>query len=130
MRPYLAILSARFRLLLHYRAAALAGLGTQLFFGAVLVAVMRAFYRESDTVQPMNLGHVVSYLWLGQAFFSLLPWRGDPEITALVRSGGVAYELLRPVQLYTLWLARAVARVRPMVGKAARTFRNSHQSIA
>lgn len=119
MRPYLAILSARFRLLLHYRAAALAGLGTQLFFGAVLVAVMRAFYRESDAVQPMNLGHVVSYLWLGQAFFSLIPWRGDPEITALVRSGGVAYELLRPVHLYMLWLARAVAlRTAPVLLRA------------
>lgn len=119
MKPYWAIFSARFRLLLHYRAAALAGLGTQLFFGAVLVAVMRAFYREADAAQPLALGQVVSYLWLGQAFFSLLPWRGDPEIVAHVRSGGVAYELLRPVQLYALWFARAVAmRTAPVMFRA------------
>lgn len=119
MRPYAAILRARFRLLLQYRSAALAGLGTQLFFGAVLVAVMRAFYRESDAVQPMNLAHVVSYLWLGQAFFSLMPWRADPEIAALVRNGGVAYELLRPANLYALWFARAVAmKTAPVVLRA------------
>lgn len=119
MRPYLAILGARFRLLLQYRAAALAGLGTQLFFGAVLVAIMRAFYRSADLAQPMRLEQVVTYLWLGQAFFALLPWRGDPEVTALVRNGGMAYELLRPVHLYALWFARAVAmRVAPVVLRA------------
>lgn len=109
MKPYWAIFTARFRLLLQYRAAALAGLGTQLFFGAILVAVMRAFYRESDAVQPMNIAEVVTYIWLGQAFLALLPWRGDPEIVDLVRNGGVAYELLRPMHLYRLWFARAVA---------------------
>jgi ABC-2 type transport system permease protein len=119
MRPHLAILGARFRLLLQYRAAALAGLGTQLFFGAVLVAVMRAFYGSSDAAQPMNLAQVVSYLWLGQAFFALLPWRGDPDIVALVRNGGIAYELLRPVNLYGLWFARAVAmRTAPVLLRA------------
>jgi ABC-2 type transport system permease protein len=119
MRPYQAIFMARFRLLLQYRAAALAGLGTQIFFGVVLVAVMRAFYREADAVQPLDVGQVVSYVWLGQAFFSLLPWRGDPDITALVRSGGVAYELLRPVHLYGLWFVRAVAmRTAPVMLRA------------
>lgn len=120
MRPYRAIFSARFRLLLHYRAAALAGLGTQVFFGLLLVAVMRAFYHEADANQPMAIGQVVSYLWLGQAFFSLLPWRGDPEIAALVRGGGVVHELLRPTRLYTLWLARAAAlRTAPVLLRAA-----------
>jgi len=119
MRPHFAMLSARFRLLLQYRAAALAGLGTQLFFGAVLAAVMRSFYRSADVAPPMNLAHVVSYIWLGQAFFALLPWRGDPDIVALVRSGGVAYELLRPVNLYGLWFARAVAmRLAPVLLRA------------
>ena len=35
MRPYWAVLSARFRMLLQYRAAALAGLGTQVFWGLI-----------------------------------------------------------------------------------------------
>lgn len=110
MKPHLALLTARFRLLLQYRAAAFAGVGTQLFFGAVMVAVLSAFY-AADTRggHPLALGDVVSYLWLAQAFFSLQPWRADADVRALVTSGGLAYELLRPVDLYTWWFARAVA---------------------
>jgi len=110
MRPYWAALSARFRTLLQYRTAALAGVGTQVFFGYVLVMAYRAFYAATDTPQPIALVDMVTYIWLGQAMFGLLPWMTDPTVAALVRSGGVAYELLRPVDLYWFWYSRAIAR--------------------
>ena len=37
MRAYRAMMSARFRVLLQYREAALAGIATQLFFGVVII---------------------------------------------------------------------------------------------
>ena len=40
----------------------------------------------------------------------LFPWNVDPEIRGQIRTGGVVYELLRPVDLYFLWFARSVAR--------------------
>ncbi|MDA0335570.1 MAG: ABC-2 family transporter protein [bacterium] len=40
----------------------------------------------------------------------MFPWNVDPEIRTQIRTGGVVYELLRPVDLYGLWFARAVAR--------------------
>ncbi|HEX2573950.1 MAG TPA: ABC-2 family transporter protein [Polyangia bacterium] len=110
MKPLLAIFGARFRLLLQYRAAAWAGVVTQVFFGAVITAALSAFYAGAgDARQPLLLSQVVTYVWLGQAFFSLLPWRTDPEVREQVVSGGLAYELLRPVDLYALWFARALA---------------------
>jgi len=110
MRPLIAIISARFRLLLQYRAAALAGLCTQVVFGLIIMMVYQAFYRSApDTQHPLSIGQVITYVWLGQALLAMLPWNGDPEIRALVRSGGVAYELLRPVDLYIYWYARAIA---------------------
>lgn len=110
MRPLVAIISARFRLLLQYRAAALAGLITQVVFGLIIMMVFQAFYAtNSQTDHPLSLGQVITYVWLGQALLGMLPWNGDPEIRALVRSGGIAYELLRPVDLYVYWFARAVA---------------------
>ncbi len=39
----------------------------------------------------------------------LLLWRPDPESRSSLRTGNVAYELLRPVDLYGLWFARAIA---------------------
>ena len=110
MRAYLAVFSARFRALLQYRAAALAGLATQIFWGFIRMMIFAAFYRSTDAPQPMTLDEVITYVWLGQALLLLLPWRPDPDIRQLVRTGNVAYELLRPIDLYNLWYARAIAQ--------------------
>jgi viologen exporter family transport system permease protein len=109
LTPYAAVVGARFRMLLQYRAAALAGLWTQIFFGFVLLGVYEGFY-ASSAARPMAFDQVVSYVWLGQALLAMLPWNSDPEWREMVRSGSVAYELCRPVDLYALWYARSVAR--------------------
>ncbi len=106
---YRAILSARFRTLLQYRVAALAGIGTQLFWGLILVMVLEAFYRSSTASQPMTIGEVRTYVWLGQCFLLLLPWNVDRDIQAFIRSGAVSYELLRPLDLYNQWYVRVLA---------------------
>lgn len=110
MKAYRALLSAQFRTLLQYRAAALAGLFTQAFFGWVIVMVYEGFYRSTTTTPPLTYQQVVTYTWLGQAMLGLIPWNVDPEIRSLIRSGGVAYELLRPLDLYKLWFTRCLAR--------------------
>jgi ABC-2 type transport system permease protein len=112
VRPYRAVLSARFRALLQYRAAALAGLGTQLFWGLIRVMIFGAFYESSRAAAaPMSFAQVVTYVWLGQAMIRLLIWRPDADVQEMIRSGTVAYELTRPVDLYWLWYARSVANV-------------------
>jgi ABC-2 type transport system permease protein len=110
VRSYLALLSAQFRTLLQYRAAALAGLFTQAFFGMVIIMVYEGFYSSSTTTPPLTYAQVVTYTWLGQATLGLIPWNVDPEIRSLIRSGGVAFELLRPLDLYKLWFTRCLAR--------------------
>jgi ABC-2 type transport system permease protein len=120
LQPYRAIVSARFRMLLSYRAAAVAGVWTQVIFGLVLIMIYEGFYRSSSVAaQPMAFSQVVSYVWLNQALLAMLPWNADPDVRAMVRSGGVAYELCRPVDLYGLWYARAIAhRTAPTVLRA------------
>ncbi|MEQ8859830.1 MAG: hypothetical protein RIC56_14395 [Pseudomonadales bacterium] len=109
MRPYAAIVAARFQMLLQYRAAAFAGFVTQLFWGAIKVMVFVAFFESTSSAQPMTLPQVLVYIWLGQALLALLPWNVDPEIAGHVRSGAVAYELLRPLHIYGFWFARTLA---------------------
>jgi ABC-2 type transport system permease protein len=109
-RPYAAILSARFRTLLQYRAAAFAGAGTQLFWGLIRMMIFEGFYHSTTATQPMSLPQAVTYIWLGQAMLGILPWNVDPDVRGMIRTGAVAYELLRPVDLYALWYSRAVAQ--------------------
>ena len=71
----------------------------------------------------MSLSQAITYIWLGQAMLAMLPWNVDPEARALVRSGAVAYELLRPLDLYGLWYSRAIAlRLAPTLLRAAPMF--------
>jgi ABC-2 type transport system permease protein len=118
--PYTAVVGARFRVLLQYRAAAIAGVFTQLVFGMVLVMVYEAFYLSSTAdVQPMAFAQVASYVWIGQALLAMLPWNVERDLQAMVRSGAVAYELCRPIDLYGMWYARAVAfRTAPTILRA------------
>jgi ABC-2 type transport system permease protein len=109
MRAYLAILHCRFAALFQYRAAALAGLATQIFWGLVKVMVMTAFFAESTSAQPITLAQAAAFIWLGQALLQLLPWTIDKEIEEQVRTGNVAYELVRPLDLYWLWFSRSMA---------------------
>lgn len=109
MKPYLAVISARFRQLLQYRFAAIAGITTQLFWGYLHVMVFIAFYEQVGTSLPLTLEQAISYTWLVQSFLLLLPWNIDRDVEYMVRKGAVAYELIRPVDLYALWFARAFA---------------------
>lgn len=109
LRPYVAVFRARFALLLQYRAAALAGFGTQCWWGAIKIMVLAAFFRGVATT-PMSLRQTVDYVWLAQAFLMVLPWSADPEVARMVRTGDVIYERLRPLDNYAFWYARALAR--------------------
>src|SRR5947208_2695577 len=100
MRPYLAILATRFQLLLQYRAAALAGFATQLWWGAMKIFVLAAFF-QNTTRAPITLAQTITYVWLGQALLGILPWNIDPDIAQMAETGNVGYERLRPVDTYS-----------------------------
>lgn len=100
--------SARFKAGLQYRAAAWAGVFTQFVFGFARAMILLAFYRISPGGAGMDAAQAVTYVWLGQLFLRLLPW-GDGELDEEVRSGQVAYNLLRPVPLLGQFYARSLA---------------------
>ncbi|MDM0026577.1 ABC transporter permease [Variovorax saccharolyticus] len=118
LRPYRAAFASRFLQMLQYRTAALAGFGTQCWWGGIKVMVLAAFYGNAAADElPMTLAHAITYTWLAQGLLALLPWASDPEVAQAVRSGSVAYDRLRPVDAYGLWFVRSAgwiaARVLP-----------------
>jgi ABC-2 type transport system permease protein len=71
--------------------------------------ILDGFYRSTTHPAPMAMADVAGYVWLGQALLLLVPWRVDTDIREQVQSGTVVYELCRPLDLYGLWFARALA---------------------
>lgn len=109
MKAYLAILKGRLSILFQYRAAAIAGLMTQVFWGIVKVMILVAFYAQATESAPISLTQAMAFTWIGQALLQLLPWNVDKEIEAQIKNGNVAYELIRPLDLYWLWFCRSMA---------------------
>jgi ABC-2 type transport system permease protein len=81
--------------------------------------VFTAFFHASNHLQPMRMDQTITYIWLGQALFALLPWQVDTDVRDMIRSGTVAYEMARPVDLYIFWFMRAfAARTAPVLMRA------------
>ena len=95
---------------LQYRAAALAGMFTQFFWGFMEIQLYRALYAAHAEAFPMALGGLVSYIWLRQALLALLNcWTFENGLFEMIRTGDVALELCRPASLYGMWFARNAA---------------------
>lgn len=108
LRPYFAAFRARFQLMLQYRAAALAGFATQCWWGGIRLMVFAAFYGVQAAAAPISFADAVTYVWLGQALLAMQPWVADPEIGQAVRTGGVGYDRLRPLDAYGYWYVRTL----------------------
>ena len=111
MKQYISFFKLKFSVGLQYRAAAIAGLCTQLFFGLVFIMVYVAFYGSGDASNvDISLRQIITYMWLNQAFFALIYiWHRDNEILNMIRNGDVAYELCRPQNLYLMWFTRILS---------------------
>ena len=111
MSAYISVWRLRFINGMQYRAAAYAGMVTQLFFGLVFIMIFVAFYSHSSQEQPISLKDVVSYIWLQQVFLAfIMLWFRDNEIFQLITGGNIAYELCRPCGIYEFWFAKLLAQ--------------------
>ncbi len=109
MRAYVSFFRLRFLALLQYRSAAVAGLSTQILFGLVRVFIFIGFLSPDEAAAGVTVAQTVTYVWVGQAILGLLPWNLEPELARSVRSGLIAYELSRPLDIYSMWFARVLA---------------------
>ena len=107
MKAYLSAFRMRLLLELQYRGAVLGGIVCQVFFGLILIAVYRALYAGKPQAVPLS--HITSYVWLQQAFFRML-LASDPDLLDKIRTGSIAYDLCRPLNLYGFYYARILAQ--------------------
>ena len=95
---------------LQYRAAALAGMVTQVFWGGMNILMYHAFYESNPAAFPMTMEATAAYIWLQQAFLMLFAaWMIEHEIFDDILSGNVVYGLCRPIDVYDMWFVRGIA---------------------
>lgn len=104
MKQYFSLFRIRFINGLQYRAAALAGLATQLTWGIMSILAFAAFYRASPENFSMKFQDLVSYIWLQQAFLPILsPWPSGINAIESIVTGNISYDLARPLDIYNRW---------------------------
>ena len=104
---YFTVFKMRLRMELQYRGAMIGGIACQMFFGLILVALYRALYDSKPQTLPIE--SVATYVWLQQAFFRMM-LASDSELVDKIRSGDIAYDMCRPVDMYGFYYARIMAQ--------------------
>lgn len=69
----------------------------------------------------MEFSHLVSYIWIQQAFLALFaPWGVGGNAVETIVSGNIAYDLARPMDIYNRWFFETIAdRVSRMTLRSA-----------
>lgn len=110
MRLFWEITRLAFRRQLTYRAAAWAGLATNIFFGLLRAMVMIALFGARDQVAGMTVQDAIIYTGLTQAVIAYLMIFGWYAVMDSVHSGEIAADLLRPLGYLRFWLAVDMGR--------------------
>lgn len=111
MRGYIRYFKTMLITNLQYKTAAIAGICTQFFWGFLQIFIYQAFYEGAGQDVPMDFQNLVTYVWLQQALFALIYMRNkDSELTKSIKNGTVAYELVRPYNLYIWWYIKCISK--------------------
>lgn len=110
MRLFWELTKLSFQRQLTYRAAMLAGLATNLFFGLLRAAVMVALYGARTEVVGMSVRDVITYTALTQGIIAYLSIFGWYDLMNSVANGEVAADLLKPLSYFRFWLAQDLGR--------------------
>jgi len=110
---YVAVAVRAFRRYSTYTAATLAGIFTNCVFGIIISFTYIAVWRQNPDAGGYDVRDALTYVWLGQAMImTVAVWNGGAtdDLAERIRTGDVAIDLYRPVNLLGWWLATDLGR--------------------
>lgn len=110
MKTYISLFRIRLINNIQYRAITLGIFLSNLAWLFMELMAYVAIYKTTDTNLPMEFSQIVSYVWIKKIVMSLLVVvAADAEIYSVINDGSIAYELVRPIDLYGKWFCQAVS---------------------
>jgi ABC-2 type transport system permease protein len=110
IRLFWELIRVSFQRHLTYRAATLAGLLTNLFFGFLRASVLVALYGAQPEVAGISVQAAITYTGLTQAIIAYISIFGWYELMHSVYTGEVAADMLKPMGYFRFWLAQDIGR--------------------
>jgi len=110
-RVHWRLLVAGFRRQSTYRLAALGGLVANTTFGFLKVAILFAAVRAAGgDLEGYDVAAVSAYVWFSQAMLGSVNLTGRTDLAERIRTGDVAVDFLRPVDVQGAFVATEVGR--------------------
>ncbi|HET6855910.1 MAG TPA: ABC-2 family transporter protein [Streptomyces sp.] len=113
MRLYAVVAAGGFRRYATYRVATAAGVFTNTVFGFIMAYAYTALWDQRPQLGGYDLSQALTYVWLGQAMLMTAAMMGggfENELIERIRTGDIAIDLYRPVDLQLFWLAGDLGR--------------------
>ena len=104
MYSYFGIFKMNFKGELQYRAKALSGVVTQVFWGLMYIYLYTAFM-GGKVIDGFSIAQMTSYVWIGQAFLVIRFLDLPKNCAKEIENGNVCYKFVRPIKLYNQWFA-------------------------
>ncbi len=109
-RFYFEVARTAYRRQLIYRWANLAGLLTNIFFGAIFSYLLIALFHARPVAAGYDVQDALRYIWLVQAMVMVVLTFGWYELMLTIRSGEVVSDLSKPCDFYWYWFSREIGR--------------------
>lgn len=107
MRRYLSVAVAEFKRGWQYHYSAIMSMPLYFLRGLLSIAIICAF----SAAQRSNLTATSNYLWLINLFYPVVSaWVVDYDLNTMIKSGNVAYEYIKPLDIYSSWFTRLLSR--------------------
>jgi ABC-2 type transport system permease protein len=107
---YLAIAVKSFQRSLTYRAANVAGIVTNTFFGAIYVFVYVALLKDRGAVGGLDMRDAITYVIVSQSLLMAMSAFGNRDLSEAIIRGEIISDLCRPTDFYLLWAAIDLGR--------------------
>ena len=105
------LVRAGFRRQSSYRLAMVAGLFTNVVFGFIRASILfAALDSAGGTLAGYDKGSISAYVWLSQGLLGAIQLNGAADVGDRVRTGDIAVDFTRPVDLQTWHLAEDLGR--------------------
>jgi viologen exporter family transport system permease protein len=108
---YWALVGAGYRRWATYRQAAVAGVFVNTVFGIIKLSILLAVARSAGgSVAGYDRAALSTYAWVSQGLIAVVMIFTWTELADRVRTGDIAVDLARPVDLQLSWLAADLGR--------------------
>lgn len=106
---YKGIFIYRIKQLWQYKISLFSSLPLYLVRGFLTISILMAFNKLS--VQKNQATELVNYVWIQTCFAPFFSaWIIDSDLNNIIKTGNIAYEYLKPLDLYWSWFIRLISQ--------------------